>query len=668
MVVLYSSGVGYFEHAGTVQGNGSTELRFKADQINDILKSLVLEDLDGGKIGTIAYPSRDPVEKTLKSFQVDITSNPSLAELLNQLRGAPVRVAVHAETIEGTILGLEKRRKTLPGQSNQVVEEWMFNILSGASMRSEWLDEVQKIEIADPELEQELHKALSALAEARNQDNKPVVINFQGDGSRRVRLRYVVETPIWKTSHRLILPRKTGDKAKLQGWAIVDNQTDTDWNDVQLSLVSGRPVSFIEDLYKPVYVSRPIVELELYKSLRPQSYEGGISAPATGGPKNEMTADEMESMARRVEAAADRVESSVPKHMKMGPDEEDSAVLSRELGVAGTPFDPTSSIVSAASTEKLGELFQYTVGSASLPRHRSAMLPILTEDVAVDRVSIFNVEVMPRNPLRGVLLRNSTNKHIMQGPITVFEGDTYAGDAQIGNLPPGQERFLSYALDLEVQIDATRNRQESAVQTASILKGVLNVSRKDVFSQEYVIQNKSDGDRTLIIEHRFRPGWKLVSPQPIETTGEYCRLKQTVPPGKTETMTVVEENVRGETIAILDAEIGPLEFYGRSGRIPENVRENLGKAIELKRAMTDYERRLEEKRAALEEIDNEQNRIRSNMGTVNPSSQYYSRLLEKLNAQETTIETIQAELHELEKKLEDQRRKLEDYLANLTVG
>jgi hypothetical protein len=255
MVVLYSSGVGYFEHAGTVQGNGSAELRFKAGQINDILKSLVLEDLDGGKIGAIAYPSRDPVEKTLEGFQVNIASNPSLAELLNQLRGAPVRVTVHAEAIEGTILGLEKRRKALPGHGIQVVEEWMFNILSGAAMRSEWLDEVQQIEIRDPELEQELHKALSALAEARNQDNKPVVINFQGDGSRRVRLRYVVETPIWKTSYRLILPRKNADKAKLQGWAIVDNQTDTDWNDVRLSLVSGRPVSFIEDLYNPVYVS-----------------------------------------------------------------------------------------------------------------------------------------------------------------------------------------------------------------------------------------------------------------------------------------------------------------------------------------------------------------------------------------------------------------------------
>src|SRR5947208_8154278 len=87
-VVLFSSGVGYFEHFGAVRGDGSTELRFKTNQINDILKSLVLQDLDGGQVTTVTYPSQDPIAKTLKSFQVDITANPPLADLLNQLRGA----------------------------------------------------------------------------------------------------------------------------------------------------------------------------------------------------------------------------------------------------------------------------------------------------------------------------------------------------------------------------------------------------------------------------------------------------------------------------------------------------------------------------------------------------------------------------------------------------
>jgi len=647
-VVLYRSGVGYFEHGGTVQGNRTTELRFKSAQINDILKSLVLEDLDGGKIGTISYPSQDPITKTLQGFQVDIASNPSLAELLNQLRGTRIRITVHTEQMDGIILGVEKRNKILPEHEGPVVEEWMLNLLAGEVLRSIALDKAQKIEIQDAVLEQELHKALSVLAEDRNQDKKPVIIHFQGAGNRRVRLRYVIETPIWKSSYRLILPPKTGRDAKLQGWAIVENQTDTDWNDIQLSLVSGRPISFIEDLYTPIYLERPVVQPELYTSLRPQRDEGGIaSVPLAAG-------KEMRSLKM---AAID-----VPHAIAMPLE-----AYREDNGAVMEAFDPTRSIVSAASAAKLGELFQYTVGRASLSRNRSAMFPILTENVEAERVSIFNVEVMPRNPLRGVFLRNATDKHVMQGPVTVFEGNTYAGDAQIGNLPPGQERLLSYALDLEVSVDATQNRQESRIQTASIVKGVLHVSRKNVFSQDYTIQNKSDAERVVILEHRYRPGWKWVTPAPMETTETHARLKQTVSSGKAETMMIVEEQVYGETIALLPTEINQLEFYNQSGQIPKAVREKLETVIALKRAMADSQSQIQEKRVALESLSKEQNRIRSNMKTVDSGSAYYVRLLEKLNTQETTIEGIQAELHALEKKLDGQRQALTSDLEKLSV-
>src|SRR3954463_12185866 len=153
-VVLFSSGVGYFEHFGKVQGSGSTELRFKTQQINDILKSLVLQDLDGGKVTTISYPSQDPIAKTLRSFQIDITSNPSLGDLLNQLRGAKVKVSAGAENLEGTILGLEKKQK--PAGDKGTVEVWVMNLISGGTIRSVELDQVSKLELEDQQLQEEL--------------------------------------------------------------------------------------------------------------------------------------------------------------------------------------------------------------------------------------------------------------------------------------------------------------------------------------------------------------------------------------------------------------------------------------------------------------------------------------------------------------------------------
>jgi hypothetical protein len=272
-VVLFSSGVGYFEHAGTVHGNGATELRFKTEQMNDVLKSLVLQDLDGGRVTTITYPSQDPISKTLRSFQVDITGNPSLAQLLNQLRGAKVTVVAQADHLSGTILGVESRSRM--SDKNVPVDVAVLNLLTGAMIRSVELPSITSLTFDDPGLQEELAKALTTLSQSRDQDKKPVSINFVGNGDRRVRIGYVVESPIWKSSYRLLM----GDKgAMLQGWAIVENQTESDWNSVSLSLVSGRPISFIMDLYSPLYLPRQTVELDRYIGLRPQTYAGGIAA------------------------------------------------------------------------------------------------------------------------------------------------------------------------------------------------------------------------------------------------------------------------------------------------------------------------------------------------------------------------------------------------------
>ncbi|HEY8749234.1 MAG TPA: hypothetical protein VIM11_14725, partial [Tepidisphaeraceae bacterium] len=202
-VALFSSGVGYFEHAGTVHGNGQTTLHFKTDQINDILKSLLLEDLDGGKVGAVSYPNPAPLDRTLASFQVDITQNPPLAELLKQLRGTKVSVTTTGGLREGTILGVEKRRRVI--NEDQFVDEFVLNLRSGATIRPVLLDQIQSLDMDDARLNQELDAALTALTQARGQDKKPVEIRFNGQGDRRVRIGYVVETPIWKTSYRLVL-------------------------------------------------------------------------------------------------------------------------------------------------------------------------------------------------------------------------------------------------------------------------------------------------------------------------------------------------------------------------------------------------------------------------------------------------------------------------------
>jgi hypothetical protein len=684
VVVLFSSGVGYFEHAGSIKGNASTELRFKTNQINDILKSL-LQDLGGGKVTTVVYPSQDPIEKTLRSFQVDITGNPSLAELLAQLRGAKVQVTAAGETVNGTILGLEKKPKAIGEKGS--IEVWVINLISGGTIRSVELADAKKIELEDPQLQEELSKALTALAQARDQDKKPVTVNFSGDGERQVRIGYVVETPVWKTSYRLVLPGEAkADKPKLVGWAIVENQTDNDWGNVQLSLVSGRPISFIQDLYRPLYVPRPVVQPELYASLRPQTYDAGM-----GKDEKQLAQVEQEAAGLGAEARYRNLDKASGLNRQGAPgNAPPNAAAPRGGGGAGGGFggaadalaladadadnaykrmdDMSKSVASIASASKVGELFQYTVGNVTLPRQRSAMLPIITDDVEIEKVSIYNPTVLPRNPLYGARVKNTTGKHLLQGPVTVIDGTAYAGDAKIDNVPPNQERLISYGVDLQVLVDGTKQQQTDVIQTGKIVKGVLELTRKLVHTHTYTAENKGDADKTLVIEHPLRQGWKLIEPEkPLEKTDVLYRFKESLPKGKSAGVKVVEELISGQTIALLSSDVGALDYYSKTDRIPKTVRDVLAKAIAMRNEMTDTQRQIQERQRQVNDISSEQKRIRDNLGTVDRNSDYAGRLLKKLNDQETTIERLQAEIKTLQQQFEDRRKTFETFLQNANV-
>ena len=719
-VVLFSSGVGYFEHFGTVQGNGSTELRFKTEQINDILKSLMLQDLDGGRAGTVSYPSQEPVARTLKSFQVDITANPSLPELLNQLRGARLTVSIpDQQPLTGVILGVEKKHRVVGDKDKgQTEEQSILTLKIGRRVRTVPLDDVQELAFEDAELDAELDKALSALAEARDQDKKPVTIEFRGDGERQVRIGYVVETPIWKTSYRLIVtdepdkgeknpdapdapgapgtpnapdaqgkePGRAAPKpgqgkqangapagadtgGKLQGWAIVENQTDNDWNNVQLSLVSGRPISFIQDLYHPLYLPRPVVHPELYASLRPQTYEGG------------MTPEQMEQM--------QEARANAPDFNLQGGDEvwRDNGGGGGGAGLFGgggqgeegeedtpsreEPMDPTASVRSVASAGRIGELFQYTVGNVSIRRQRSAMIPIVTEAVEVEKLSIYNESVLTDHPLNGARVKNTTKSHLLQGPVTVIEAGSYAGDARIDNLPPGEERLLSYGVDLQTLVIPENLPEDVArggVLTGRIAKGVMELQVKRVDGRRYVIQNKGDVARTVVVEYP-KSDWKLVDPAKAdEITDAVYRFHRRTEPGATAALNVRTEHVETQSVALLTTDVPALVVYVKEGSIPKPVRDALAKAAELKTAMAGLQRQLEERKQRLGEVTTGQARIRENMKSISPDTEYYKRLATKLNEQETQIETMEAEIATLVEEHDKARDELETYLGKLSIG
>src|SRR6185295_15552989 len=219
-------------------------------------------------------------------------------------------------------------------------------------------------------------------------------------------------------------------------------------------------------------------------------------------------------------------------------------------------------VKSIADAAKVGEMFQYSVKGVTLPRQRSSMIPIITESVPFDRVSIYNKSVLAKNPLLGVRLKNQTKDYLLAGPMAVLDKlkradgntvDSYAGDATIDDVPAGQERLLSYAVDQDLAIDSSKREQRSVLMTGSIIKGVLHLKYTETINQEYTLENKGDRDKQLLIEDPISPGFDLKSPtKALEKTDEVYRFEMLVPAKKTLAFNVLEERPRGEQYSIMN--------------------------------------------------------------------------------------------------------------------
>jgi hypothetical protein len=670
-VVLFNSGVGYYEHHGSVDGDKSIDLKFNVEDVNDLLKSLVPQDLDGGKVSTVTYSSRDPITKTLQTFTVDLTRNPTLAQLLDQVRGEKAEIET-SKTITGTILGVEKRKRAV---KDEVLEEEFLNLLTDAGLTSVPLAGVQRIKLTNEKLDAELRQALAVLALAHQNDKKTVSLRFNGEGKRRVQVGYVQNAPIWKTSYRLVL---SDDAPLLQGWAIVENTTEEDWKDVNLSMVSGRPISFVMDLYQPLYVGRPTVEPELFASLRPQTYGQDMNSRNAEFARkaDALKETELDGLAMGRRQISNGYANAAPGAPPPAPMAKAAAapyeMQNRGRDRAAAWGDEKRSIgivASAATATDVGEMFQYNIEApVTLARQKSAMLPIVGEKVKGDKVSIYNPSVHAKHPLNGLRLTNSTKLHLMQGPITVYDDGAYAGDAQIENLAPGTERLISYAMDLDTEVAQAQTQKPSQLTSVKIVKGVLYANNKLEREQTYTAKNSGKKTKSVLIEYPLDASWKLVTPEkPEEKTRDRYRFLVKAEPGKPAELKVKEEQQLSSQFLLTNMDSNQILIYSRAQVTSEAQKKALEEVRTRQLKLSDLRQQLQRLEQQVRIIDQEQARIRQNMNQLDRNSELYQRYVKKFTEQEDGVEKLRMEIKDLEAKIDADMKSLNEYLANLSV-
>jgi hypothetical protein len=668
-VILYSSGVGYFQRSGKVRDNSRVDLSFPVQDINDLLKSLVLQDLGGGQVSAVSYDSHDPVEKTLQSFAINLNGNPSFAAILNQARGEKVEVvlqqanAAQPGTLTGSIMGVETQHQKIAKDAVADVE--VLNLWCAEGLRNVKLADVQRLRFLSPVLDAEVRKALEALALGHDAQKKTVTLSFTGAGERDVRVGYVIESPIWKTSYRLVLSKE--GKPYLQGWAIVENPSDEDWSDVGMALISGRPISFRMNLYDPLYAPRPLVEPELFASLRPQTYEGNMTPPppaATGLAAN-VLGDQLGAPPASAPAAG------VPQNgqtflKRSGAVGGNGRALREELAER---MELQRGVQSVASASQLGDYFQYVLDQpVSLARQKSALLPIVNKEVQAQCVSIYNEHAQPKFPLLGLKFKNTSGLHLMQGPITVFEGSAYAGDSRILDVQPNEERLLSYAVDLGTEVEAVADNPRHTITKLKALKGSLYSTTREVEGKTYRVKNRSEQDRTLLLEHPYRPDFRLASKdQPAERARDVYRFEVKLPAGQSASETVTEERDVVHQLVLTNADDDSIRFFLRLDVASPKVKEALRQALELKGKVDRTRQDLAHANQQLADIERDQTRIRANLKETPSTAGAYKKYLAKLDAQETEVDTLRTRIKKLQDDELAQRKDYDNFLAALDV-
>jgi len=432
----------------------------------------------------------------------------------------------------------------------------------------------------------------------------------------------------------------------LQGWAIVENTTDEDWRNVRLELVSGRPVSFIQNLYEPIYPKRPTVRTRTDEALLPDTAERAM----------QLTPDEL--------AKREAMEETL------------GAPLARERapGFGGgappmaAPRAMRESIVEMAQGQERGALFDYRIQQpVTILRQQSALVPVVNRTMEAQAVSLYNPANHPRHPFFGVKLINTTDLTLMEGPVTVYLDGAYGGDAQLETLEPKGERILTYALDLGVEVVQERTNSTSQVTSVKITNGVLQQRLERRMENLYRLTSRDDKPRTVLVEQPYQDGWELDEPAKFERTPTFYRFPVDIAPRKTATLRVVQKRTDQESVALLECSEDTIRVLAQNQQLSEPIRQALGNILNRRRAIRNLEGQIRQQEARIKSITDDQARIRENMRALDRNSDLYRQYVQKLAQQEREIEQARAEIARLQEQRTRAQRELGDYIATLNL-
>jgi hypothetical protein len=605
-VMLSTGGVGYFEYAAEVDGPATLGLDVPLSQVDDVLASLVVFD-SAGSVGAAELPGRDGTRAAFAGVPLGPAALRSALDYLNSLQGTMFTVA-GPRAMSGRLLRAEAVNEPAPPPAHSVART-RVTLLTDAGLQQFVLEDADSVQVADPALRAGVARLLEALRAEPAQAARHISLHGGGVGHRTLRVGYVAGAPLWKTSYRLILPEHAGSPARLQGWAVLENESGSDWKDVDLTLQYGNPVTFRQALYRAYYVQRPEAPVEVLGRILP-GVDTGVVAKSF---------------------AADAAPAAPAPAMQ-------PAMRAATLAQAAMAEPETATAVSEAAEATLFHL----VAPLSLLAGHTATVPILDRPAPAERVGVVR-EGRP-HPLQALDLRNDTGSSLPAGMLTFYDtadAAAFAGDARLGGLPAGQSRLLEFAEDLRTNVDW---RSDSGVSLLGVTaaKGVLTVRQRERWTARIALAAPTSEPRQLLLEIQRRPDGTLAPDSGLQPAGETAtawRLAVSLRPGESRTVTVHVDRVLREQTSLLDDSDVLAAVLGEQS-LAEPARTALRHIATLRATLADREAERDRLRGQIANIEKDEDRLRKNLSAISAGDALRNRLTRALEADEDRIATL----------------------------
>ncbi|WP_237153513.1 DUF4139 domain-containing protein [Oryzibacter oryziterrae] len=623
-ILLSSGGLAEIvKHVELGDNDKAISLEIPVDQADDVLKSLIVSD-PAGTVATVTIDGANAVAQAFKHMpfkREDLASTATIAAAMTGYKATIDDGNGHVDL--GVILGVTQIQRATTGEPIEVPAATVQH--EDGSLAQVLLGPGASVTFADESVQKRIETAIAAVRQATDTNFRTIRIETTGSGKRTVDLSYVVAAPVWKAAYRIV--PGTDGKYRVQGWAVLENGTGDDWNNVSVTLSSSNPVALKQRLLDMYWRDRREVPIML---------PGGAINPIVDGSQGD-AAGAMDQMGE-----ADMPGLAAPAPMAMA--EAAPMVGGMAAKTTAQRFTPQPSRGPEAISSEGDVGITFTLPQpVTLLAGQTLTVPIIDADFDADLVSMWQGGSAGDHPVEAIFLDNASGKSVPPGIFTVYGKEGYLGDAQVLGIPPGEKRFAAFAADPKTRV-TSESTDDSTITGIKARDGLLTVTSTAIRKTVYHVTAPKDAGRTLLIDHMKLSGYDAsTTAEVVSDEADRLRLRAKVEAGAKLDIPVTEKTVESQVVTVAESSADSLVYWASTKAIEPEIAAKLKAIAALKHKVDDYQRAVDEADQVVSRKTAEQERIRANLAALPETSDSAKSYIAKLDKSEAAIDAAQAD-------------------------